>query len=279
MKKQYQLALVTGGSSGIGLALAKALAKEGVNIGLLARDEARLAQAKEAVQALTVQPDQKVSALSVDITDYEALAAKLGAWQTENGLPDLVINSAGVTYPGYFEQLDVEIFHWLMDINYFGTLHVCKLLAPGMMEQGAGTIVNISSQAGFLGVFGYTGYCASKFAVRGFSDALRSELKPHGVQLSVVFPPDTQTPQLEFEDPLKPFETRELAGTVHAMSADAVAGEILKGVRKGKYVVIPGGGGKFFYRLTSILGNLTYPVIDMLVRQAQKKKKNGKASQ
>ncbi len=272
MEKQYQLALITGGSSGIGLALAKELAQAGTNLCLLARDEAKLQQAKEAISSQKKQNDQWITTISCDITDYDSLQSALDKFIETQGLPDLVINSAGVTYPGYFQDLDVDIFHWLMDINYYGTLHVLKTVVPKMIDRGSGTLVNISSQAGFVGVFGYSGYGASKYAVRGLSDVLRAELKPLGIQVSVVFPPDTQTPQLEFEEPLKPIETKEIAGSSKALSAETVAQDILKNVKKGKYVIIPGFEGKAFYKLINLLGNLTYPVMDIMVRSAQRKK-------
>jgi 3-dehydrosphinganine reductase len=269
----YQLALITGGSSGIGLALAKELVKEGVNLCLLARDQEKLIEAKTQIQALTIDNQQVVETLSCDIRDYQSLKTALEEWMAHSGVPDLVINSAGVTYPGYFQDLDVEIFHWLMDINYYGTLHVLKCIIPKMIQQKKGTVVNLSSQAGFVGVFGYSGYGASKYAVRGLSDVLRSEMKPLGVQVSIVFPPDTLTPQLEFEDPLKPPETRAIAGASKPLTAEHVAHTIIRDVRKGKYVIIPGLDGKFFYRLIGLLGNLVYPIMDWLVRKTQTKKK------
>jgi 3-dehydrosphinganine reductase len=271
MKKTFNNAIITGGSSGIGLALAKQLASEGANICLLARDEEKLAQTQQEVQSLSIRKGQKVTTLSCDIRDYAALDQALNNWLSDNEYPDLVINSAGVTYPGYFQDLELSTFRWLMEINYFGTLHVCKYIVPGMIDRGYGTIINISSQAGFFGIIGYTGYTASKFAVRGFSDALRSELKPLGVQVSVVFPPDTETPQLAFEEPLKPFETKEVAGTLHPMSAEDVASETLRAARKGKYLIIPGFGGKFLYKLMGIMGNFTFTVIDWLIQKAKKK--------
>ena len=274
MKKTFKNAIITGGSSGIGLALAKQLAGEGANICLLARDQEKLVQTQQEVQALTVREDQKVTTISCDIRDNTALQEALDDWCSENTFPDLVINSAGVTYPGYFQELEISTFHWLMEINYYGTLHVCKYFVPGMIDRHSGTIINISSQAGFFGIIGYTGYTASKFAVRGFSDSLRSELKPLGVQVSVVFPPDTETPQLAFEEPLKPFETKEVAGTVRPMSAEDVASETLKAARRGKYVIIPGFEGKFLYRLMGILGDFTFSIIDWMINSAKKKMKN-----
>ncbi len=272
MAKQYHLGLITGGSSGIGLALAKKLVQSGTDICILARDAAKLENAKSELSKLKSVQSQQIYTLQADVTDYAQLEKVLTDFVSVRGWPDLVINSAGVTYPGYFQELDVDIFHWLMEINYYGTVHVLKILTPGMIEQGSGTILNISSQAGFVGVFGYSGYSASKYAVRGFSDVIRSELKPLGIQVSVAFPPDTETPQLAFEEPLKPYETRFIAGTTKVQTADAVADVILKAMGKGKYIIIPGFDGKLVYRAVNLIGNLVYPLMDTMVRTAQKKK-------
>ena len=268
---KFNTSLITGGSSGIGLALAKQLIQQGGNICLLARDPSRLNEAKETLMNLRYQPEQKVDTLSCDITDYEAVSLKLNDWMEKYGTPDLVINSAGITYPGYFQDLDVEIYHQLMEVNYYGTVHVLKTIIPRMIEYGTGTVVNISSQAGFIGVFGYAGYGASKYAVRGFSDALRAEMKPLGINVHIVFPPDTDTPQLAFEEPLKPTETKAIAGNAKVISAEQVASETLKGIKRGRYVIIPGLEGKIFYRLVNIAGNLTYPIMDWIIHKAQKK--------
>jgi 3-dehydrosphinganine reductase len=277
MQKHYQLAIITGGSSGIGLAIARQLVSEGTSVCLLARHEDKLEAAKAELSQHKTDKNQAVDILQCDVTDFVCLKSKLAAYVDEHDLPDLVVNSAGVTYPGYFQELDVEIFHWLMNINYYGTLHVLKVLVPGMIERGSGTILNISSQAGFAGVFGYSGYSASKYAVRGFSDVIRSELKPLGIQVSVAFPPDTETPQLAFEEPLKPYETRFIAGATKIKSAEDVAGDILRPLKKGKYIIIPGFDGKFVYHVLGLIGNLVYPLVDLLVRIAQKKKaKEGK---
>ncbi len=270
--KNPRSALITGGSSGIGLALGKALAARGADLCLLARDPNRLQMAKQAAAKHKINPGQHIHTLSCDIRDFDTVSRELGGFVGEFGLPDLVINSAGVAYPGTFQDLEVETFRWLMEINYFGTVHVLKSLVPGMVQRGSGTIVNISSQAGFIGVYGYSAYGASKYAVRGLSDVLRAEMKPLGLQVSIVFPPDTQTPQLDFEAPLKPYETKQIAGSAKVLSAEAVAQSILKGVEQGRYVIIPGLEGKVFFRLTNLLGNLTYPIMDWLVRRAQKEK-------
>lgn len=267
-----KLALVTGGSSGIGFALAKKLVLEGSDVCLLARDFDKLQKAKQTLSDLSVRKDQHIHILSADVTHHESLAHTLSEWTSEFGIPDLLINSAGVVYPGYFQELEVETFHWQMEINYFGTLHVLKCIIPGMIQRGSGTVVNISSLAGFIGIFGYSGYGASKYAVRGLSDVLRAEMKPLGIQVSIVFPPDTETPQLEFDNEHKPIETKILASNSSVLTANQVASAILKGIRKGRYVIIPGLEGKFIYFLIRLFGNLTYPIMDILIRKGQKSK-------
>jgi 3-dehydrosphinganine reductase len=273
---ENKLTLITGGSSGIGLALAKEIAARGGNIAILARHADALEQAAAEIAVCKVNADQKVYTLPADIVDYEALSVVLTKFKAEVGVPDIVINSAGVAHPGRFTALPLEIFHWMMDVNYFGTVNVLKLLLPEIQERHSGTVVNISSMAGFIGVYGYSAYGASKFAITGFSDVLRSELKPYGVQVSVVFPPDTDTPQLKYESQFKPFITKEVAGSASLMPADAVAKETLDAVAKGKYIILPGSEGKLMFVAQNLLGRGLYPVMDMMVNSAIKKLRFGK---
>ncbi|HOE70427.1 MAG TPA: SDR family oxidoreductase [Brevefilum sp.] len=267
----YKLALITGGSSGIGFALAKALVAQGSDVCLLARSQDTLDDAKQALTESLVREDQQVHLISSDVTDYSSLSRVLNQWVQVYGCPDLVINSAGITYPGYFNELDIDVFRRLMDVNYFGTLYVSKILVPGMIGRGSGTIVNISSQAGFISIFGYSGYSASKFAVRALSEAMRAELKQHGIRVAIVFPPDTQTPQLEFEEPLKPIETRAISSQSGVLTAKQVADSTLTGLKKGNFIILPGLEGKLFYRLVNLFGNLQYPILDWMVKRARKK--------
>ena len=101
---------------------------------------------------------------------------------------------------------------------------------------------------------------------------LRAEVKPLGVRVSVVFPPDTDTPQLAYENTIKPFETRVITGNGGMLPAEKVAHAILRGVQRGKYVIVPGTENKIFYRLSSLLGDGVYPVMDAMVADARKKK-------
>jgi 3-dehydrosphinganine reductase len=263
--------LITGGSSGIGLAAACLLAQKGANVWLLARPGEKLADALKKVKSAAQDPDQSFGVVEADVANVRQVSQAISRVIQSIGLPDLVINSAGVAHPGYVQETDLKIFHWMMDVNYFGTVNVIKELLPGMIERKSGYIVNISSMAGFLGVFGYTAYGASKYAVRGFSDALRAEMKPHGIGVSVVFPPDTDTPQLSYEKQFKPAETKELTGSGGMMDPERVAKIILSGIERGKYLILPGIENKIIYRLSGILVNTVYPVMDWLIAQAQNK--------
>ncbi|MDX9864490.1 MAG: SDR family oxidoreductase [Anaerolineaceae bacterium] len=266
--------LITGGSSGIGLALARQLSSLGASVHLLARSPERLQSSLKTIKEMRISPEQNFSAIQADVTDLETLAPALDQFEQAFGAPDIVINAAGVAHPGEFAELEIETFHWVMEINYFGTVNVIKLLLPAMRKRGSGHIINFSSIAGYMGVYGYTAYGASKYAVRGFSDALRAELKPKGIAVSVIFPPDTDTPQLAYEGPFKPPITKILSGNAKTMTADEVAAITLRQAAKQRYIITPGFESSLFFTLSSLLGRLIYPIMDMQITQAIKKLKH-----
>jgi len=261
--------IITGGSSGIGKATAKLLARRGANVFIIARDKSKLDQAIQEIEAEGVSVDQRFGAFSADVRNYEEVENAIAAIVEAGGPPDILINSAGITHPGYFEELPLSVFRDIMDTNYFGTLHTVKAVLPHMMAQRGGHIVNISSVAGLIGVFGYTAYGASKFAVRGFSEVLRSELKPYNITVSVLLPPDTETPQLWEENKIKPYETKVIAGNVKPMSPERVARELLEGIRRGKHLIIPGLESKLIYRLQGLSSSLLNWYMDRLVAKAR----------
>lgn len=261
--------VITGGSSGIGLALARELASRGAQITIIARHPDRLEQALTEIRK--ANPGNHTF-IPLDVTNSQAVHAAAQQFSQQYPTPDLLVNAAGVAHPGYVQELDLKIYHWMMDVNYFGTVYTTKAFLPGMLERGSGTIVNIGSLVSVLGIIGYTAYGASKFALRGFSDALRMEMKPYGIHVAIVFPPDTDTPQLAYENRYKPAELKKILNIVkmEPIPPDAAAHAILKGLERGKYVIFPDAGTNFLYRAISILNNGVYPILDWLLAKARR---------
>lgn len=224
---QGKSVVITGGSSGIGLALAKQIVAFGGEVHLVARRRSLLDEARASILAST--PGARVSVIDVDVAKWDDVQAKVADHFAAQPV-DMLINNAGIAKPGKFLELPLEEFRQQMDVNYFGSVHMCRALLPRMIERRGGHVVNVSSLAGVIGIFGYTAYTPTKFALSGFSQVLRAEMWPHGVRVSVVLPPDTDTPQLAFENQFKPAETKAIAGTVKTLSADHVAASILRGM-------------------------------------------------
>jgi short-subunit dehydrogenase len=138
------------------------------------------------------------------------------------------------------------------------------------MRNRGGNIVNISSIAGFLGIFGSTAYSASKFGVIGLSEALRGELKRHSIRVSVLCPPDTDTPQLVEDNKTKPAETKVLSSLSRPMSPETVAKACIRGMEKGKFMIIPCFSGKVFYLAKRLFPSPVNWAIDSIIKWAQR---------
>jgi 3-dehydrosphinganine reductase len=268
-----KVVLITGGSSGIGLAAARLLAASGAHLWLTARRADVLEAARQQVDACRLAGASPCGTQVADVSEAAQAAAAVQRVQREAGRLDVVINSAGITLPGYFQDLPLEEFQKQMAVNYFGTLYVIRAALPEMLKRGSGHIINISSMAGYLGVFGYSAYGASKFAVTGLSEVLRAEMKPHGIRISVAFPPDTDTPQLAFETPYKPPETKALSGTAKALPAEVVAGAILEQAARGHFLIFPGFDSRLFYILSTKLPKwLVFAILDQIAASGRKER-------
>lgn len=265
---QGKLALITGGSSGMGLALAQLLAGEGARVWILARHKDRL---ESAIRSLASESGGTPGMLAADVTDPQQVEAAIKRLTDQAGVPDILVNAAGSSHPGYLQQTALGTYREMMDLNYFGTVHMVQSVLPGMLARGSGYIVNFSSMAGFMVPFGYAAYAPSKYAVRGFSDSLRLELKPLGIRVSVVFPPDTDTPGMANENKTKPYETLEAFSSKLVSSAD-VAKRLLQSMKRGQYVILPGSEAGLYYRLMFLAGDAIYPLFDLILAQARRKK-------
>lgn len=225
--------IITGGSSGIGLALARLYARKGMRLSLIARSTGRLEAARALLIGDGLDPAH-VHVEAADVADEAALAAAVAACRSALGPCDLLITSAGGVEPRAFDELPSEKFREQIDTNLFGTVHAVRSVYGEMKERRKGKILIVSSAAALIGIYGYTAYCASKAALAAFAETLRSEARAHGVAISICFPPDTETPQLAREMPLRPPEADIVMGRVRPWTADAVAGHIARHLEKGR---------------------------------------------
>ncbi|MCL2680399.1 MAG: SDR family NAD(P)-dependent oxidoreductase, partial [Coriobacteriia bacterium] len=232
-QKSARPVLITGASSGIGLELARHYRRCDKPLILVARNSQRLADTAAELAQLT-DSSAAITTVSVDVSDATAVNTTLAEY-VQCSTPELLINAAGVVNVGRFLQMDADYFDANLRIDFEGTVNVCRLVAPLMVAAGSGHIVNIASVAGYLGIYGYTGYSAAKYAVMGFSEALRFELKPLGVSVSVVCPPDTQTPGFAAECAARPAETAAVAGAIAPLDAAVVADAIVAGIKAQRF--------------------------------------------
>lgn len=266
-----KVAVVTGGSSGIGLALAEGLARQRAKVWLVARRTEMLAAAREEIISSCGCDSGNVRTYSADISDPEQVRDCIARIEEQTGRVDYLFNIAGYVQPGYVQELEIAQFQQMMAVNYFGTVYMTKAVLPGMIQRRSGHIVNVASLGAVVAYIGYSAYAPSKFAVRGFSDALRTEMKVHNVRVSIVFPGDTDTPQLVYENQHKPHETKYIAGVGRIYSPQEVAEGILSGVRRGRYVIVPGTRMRLLYRAITILGEGINPFVDYLIARSRKK--------
>lgn len=224
---------ISGGSSGIGLALAQHSALAGARVSILARDRAKLEEAKKSIRLAT---GIDITTFSADVRDPNALKAALD----EAEPVDLLICNHGVFVPGELENQSLDQIKFMIDINLLGTFNLVKAALPGMKgrgERGPGSIAIISSMAGQVGIYGYTAYSASKFGLRGLAEALQQEVIADDIHVSLIFPPDTETPGLVEEIKQRPQLTSIIAASSGMAKADEVAKKALDGIKSGSFIV------------------------------------------
>lgn len=265
-------ALVVGGSSGIGLALAREFVRKGACVHIAARRQNLLGSALAQLQRESPHPEAPHTAHSCDVTKDEDVARLFAELSALGGSPIIVVNAAGMTIPGLFVDAPGEDLERMMDANFMGTVRIVRAAVPHMIAQRRGYILNVSSLASLITCFGMTGYCASKFAVRGFTETLRAELKLDGIEVSLLCPPDTDTPMLAAEIPLRSLETDALSGSAQLLTAEQVAKAAIAGMEKGRATIVPGGTA----RLTALAQRLAPGLIEKLshriVQKARAKK-------
>lgn len=271
-----KIALITGGASGIGLATAKELITLGTSVMIFDVNPEGITTALDELKvcASESQHDVWCDGIQGDVTNFESVQYAISNMESKNQPIDLLITCAGIAHPGPISELDVGIIKKTIDIDLLGTIYTCRAVIPGMIRRGGNThIAVVSSIAGLLGVYGYAAYGAAKYGVRGFGEVMRQELKPENIGITILYPPDTDTPQFEYENQFKPEETRAIAGTIKPVSAEYVAKCLIKGIRKNRFQVTPTFTGK----ITGVAAKMFTPILrfflDSTVKKVRKNKK------
>jgi NAD(P)-dependent dehydrogenase (short-subunit alcohol dehydrogenase family) len=184
-----KVALVTGGSRGIGLAVARALAAEGVQVAVTGKNEDRLSAARREIEAA----GGSVEALRADVRRYPDVERSIAAVISRFGGLDIVVNNAGIGLFGDVASLEPEQWEEVIDTNLTGVFYVCHAAIPHLRRRGGGFIVNISSLAGKNAFRGGAAYCASKSGLNAFSEALMQEVRYDGIRVSYVMPGSVAT--------------------------------------------------------------------------------------
>lgn len=177
-------ALITGAGRGIGRAIAIALAKEGINLGLIGLNMSNL----EKVAAELAQFDVKISAATADVTDLESVTHAVEHIKSDLGPIDILINNAGIAKFGGFLDLSPEEWEKIIQVNLMGVYNVTRAVLLGMIERKSGDIINISSSAGQKGAPVTSAYSASKFAVLGLTESLMLEVRKHNIRVTALTP-------------------------------------------------------------------------------------------
>jgi len=178
--------LITGASAGIGRATARAFVDRGARVIALARDAERLREMSEELGG-----EAKLVPIVADVTDAPAMQQAVLRIMTEIGLPDVVVANAGISLDALFENTTDDALKRVFDVNVFGLVRTVRPFVPAMVERGSGRILMISSIVGKRGIPYYSAYSASKFALHGMAEALRTELLGSGVSVGLVCPSST----------------------------------------------------------------------------------------
>jgi short-subunit dehydrogenase len=268
------VAVITGAASGIGRATALALAARGCDLALVDRQR----EALEVCAAAASGRGVRVSTYPLDIADAGVLDSLPDSVARDHGRVSILINNAGVSLVGRFEELSIEEFRWLFEINFLAPVHLTGGFLPLLRCEPAAQIVNISSLFGLVAPPGQTAYSASKFAMRGFSEALRHELAGSTVGVTVVHPGGVKTAIATSARIAAGTDAERATATVHhftktalRLSPDAAAEQIVRAIKRRSKRLLIGNDARILDLLQRLLPS-TYGIVlaRMLARSTAK---------
>ncbi len=250
---QGKTVVLTGAASGIGKSLALLLASRGAHLVLLDKDEDGLALTKSLCSGADVR------VFPVDVSNRDQVDQVARSVAGDNLGVDVLVNNAGVSSSGAVAELTYATLRWTMDINFWGTVHCTHAFLPQLLARKESALVNVSSVYGLIGVPGQAAYCASKFAVRGFTEAIRQDLRDSSVTVTLVFPGGVRTNIVRSSrsdatlPPNLQAITRQVFEASLQTSPDEAARAIVRGIEKGSPRVLIGRDASKIDRLARLL--------------------------
>lgn len=232
-------AIVFGGSEGIGFAIAQQLAMRGVSVGLVSRSPDKLKLAHDQIIATRASDSVYCITISADVTDAASITSACNTMIEQLDDISLVVNSAGYTLPGYVDVLLPENYIEQWQHNCLGMLHIVQAMLPHFRSRGGGQFVGTASLLGLMGMFGYSAYASSKFALVGLLSSLRAELAPEKIGVTALCPPAVDTPGFIRENAIKPNEVLKAERRAGVLSAEQVALSLLHALPRNPARVIP----------------------------------------
>lgn len=269
---QGRKAFITGGSAGIGRELALQLARQGAAVTICARGQAKLEETLAALNA--TGGAGPFHAIAADVTDRAAMGSAATEAIEKMGGVDLLIANTGYAECCPVAEAEGDHFRRLMEVNFYGHVNTVQAFLPSFVAARRGDIVLVSSMLAVLSVWGYSGYSASKFAIRGFAEALRQEMLLHDVRVKLFLPPTTDTPGLAKENEAKPpiVHEMEMGSSLNATHpADKVAAKLLAWLPSSTFVGYATWDSWLQYFASRHFPNLTLKLADGEMRGAIKR--------
>ncbi|UCD85967.1 MAG: SDR family NAD(P)-dependent oxidoreductase [Deltaproteobacteria bacterium] len=242
-----KVAIITGAGSGIGWALAEELARRGAHVVISDVNTERIEKVGESIK----KAGNKVTVLTVNVSDFEAVKKMVEVTMAEHGRLDYIFNNAGIAVGGEARDFSIDDWRSVIEINLYGIVNGVAAAYPIMLRQGSGHIINIGSIEGLIPIPGAISYVASKYGIVGLSNALRVEAADLGVNVSVVCPGYIETP-IFYESKVVNVDREkvlELITRRQGLSPEECASEILRGVERNKATIIVTKFAKFLYLL------------------------------
>ena len=259
--------MITGGSSGIGLAVGQEFVNRGALVVIISRDERKLVVAKSVLASTNHTAENDT--VAADVSNVEQITGAINAIAARHGGIDVLINCAGISTCARFKDLGNEQLEREMQVNYMGAVYSSKAAWP-WLKASKGQLSFVSSVAGYIGVIGYSSYAPTKFAMTGLVECLRFEGRDDGIRVSIIYPPDTETAMMTNTRQHCIPETMALSKNIKLKSPEVVAAVYVSGLANNKFEMYCDLESRLVRLIKNNFPGITYFLTNVMIRRARK---------